>query len=126
MNNWDKYKRMQCNIQKGIFNQDVITQMGQHYQQLHSLLVKNPMDEDVFNDSYIKLTYQYNPDKDFVDQFRWIFQQLKGAYYRDDMCNHFYQITEDRLSIPDIIPDKAPDVDTSVVDKLKALYSPIV
>ena len=24
-------------------------------------------DEDIFNDTYLKITYKYNPDKDFVE-----------------------------------------------------------
>ena len=127
MNNWDKYKRMQCNIQKASYNPEVNTLMGQHYQQLYNTLVVSKADEDIFNDAYLKITYKYNPDKDFVEQFKWLFNQLKGAYYRDDRCNHFYQIDEDRLNIPDFIPDSKPVVDTSIVDRLMTLiHSPIV
>ena len=124
MNNWDKYKRMQCNIQKASFNKEVNSLMEQHYQQLYQSLVNSKADEDVFNDTYLKITYKYNPDKDFVEQYKWLFRQLKGAYYRDDRCNHFYQIDEDRLNIPDFIPDGKPVVDTSIVDKLKAFINP--
>ena len=124
-NNWDKYKRMQCNLQKATYNKDTVTLMGQHYQQLYDALVHTPEDEDVFNDTYLKITYKYNPDKDFMEQFRWLFQQFKGAYYRDDRANHFYQLNEECLAIPDYIPDGKP-TDTSLVDKLIKLYSPIV
>ena len=119
MNNWDKYKRMQCNIHKASYNPEVNSLMDQHYQQLYQVLVASKADEDIFNDTYLKITYKHNPDKDFVEQFKWLFYQLKGAYYRDDRCNHFYQIDEDRLNIPDFIPDSKPVVDTSIVDKLK-------
>ena len=120
MNNWDKYKRMQCNMQKATYNPDTITLMGQHYQQLYNTLVSTPEDEDVFNDTYLKITYRYNPDKDFVEQFKWLFNQLKGAYYRDDRANHFYQIREDLISIPDYIPDTEQEEDLSIVNRLKA------
>ena len=125
MNNWDKYKRMQCNIQKASFNMEVNRMMEQHYQQLHQALVTSKADEDIFNDTYLKITYKHNPDKDFVEQFKWLFRQLKGAYYRDDRCNHFYQIDEDRLNIPDFIPDSKPVVDTSIVDRLKTVIKSI-
>lgn len=92
--------------------------MGQHYQSLYDTLVITPEDEDVFNDTYLKITYKYNPDKDFVEQFKWLFNQLKGAYYRDDKCNRFYQLNEECLAIPDFIPDKV-DNDISIVDRLK-------
>lgn len=120
MNNWDKYKRMQCNMQKATYNPDTITLMGQHYQQLYNTLVSTPEDEDVFNDTYLKITYKYNPDKDFVEQFKWLFNQLKGAYYRDDRANHFYQIREDLISIPDYLPDTEQEEDLSIVNRLKA------
>ena len=120
MNNWDKYKRMQCNMQKATYNPDTITLMGQHYQQLYNMLVSTPEDEDVFNDTYLKITYKYNPDKDFVEQFKWLFNQLKGAYYRDDRANHFYQIREDLISIPDYLPDTEQEEDLSIVNRLKA------
>ena len=120
MNNWDKYKRMQCNMQKATYNPDTITLMGQYYQQLYNTLVSTPEDEDVFNDTYLKITYKYNPDKDFVEQFKWLFNQLKGAYYRDDRANHFYQIREDLISIPDYLPDTEQEEDLSIVNRLKA------
>lgn len=120
MNNWDKYKRMQCNMQKATYNPDTITLMGQHYQQLYNTLVSTPEDEDIFNDTYLKITYKYNPDKDFVEQFKWLFNQLKGAYYRDDRANHFYQIREDLISIPDYLPDTEQEEDLSIVNRLKA------
>lgn len=120
MNNWDKYKRMQCNMQKATYNPDTITLMGQHYQQLYNTLVNTPEDEDVFNDTYLKITYKYNPEKDFVEQFKWLFNQLKGAYYRDDRANHFYQIREDLISIPDYLPDTEQEEDLSIVNRLKA------
>lgn len=118
MNNWDKYRRMQCNIQKSTYNKDTITLMGQHYQELYDTLVSTPEDEDVFNDTYLKITYKYNPDKDFIEQFKWLFQQLKGAYYRDDRANRFYQLNEECLAIPDYIPEKV-DNDVSIVNRLK-------
>lgn len=92
--------------------------MGQHYQQLYEALVSTPEDEDVFNDTYLKITYKYNPEKDFVEQFKWLFNQLKGAYYRDDRANHFYQLKDECLAIPDFTPNKVDD-DVSIVDRLR-------
>ena len=121
MNNWDKYKRMQCNMQKATYNYTVINLMQKYYCQLHSMLVNTPQDEDVFNDTYLKMTYKYNPSKDFVEQFKWLFNQLKGAYYRDDRANHFYQLKDECLTIPDFIPQKEMPVDTEIVNKFKVL-----
>ena len=123
MNNWDKYKRMQCNIEKAIINEVIMNLTLKNYNQLQMELVKSPEDWDIFNDIYLKLTYKYNPNKDFKEQFKWLFNQLKGAYYRDDKCNHFYTLEEDRISIPDFIKDEenVPDKDVDLITKLKAI-----
>lgn len=123
MNNWDKYKRMQCNIEKAIINEVVMNLTLKNYNQLQMELVKSPEDWDIFNDTYLKLTYKYNPNKDFKEQFKWLFNQLKGAYYRDDKANHFYTLEEDRISIPDFIKDEenVPDKDVDLITKLKAI-----
>ena len=123
MNNWDKYKRMQCNIEKAIINEVIMNLTLKNYNQLQMELVKSPEDRDIFNDTYLKLTYKYNPNKDFKEQFKWLFNQLKGAYYRDDKCNHFYTLEEDRISIPDFIKDEenVPDKDMDLITKLKAI-----
>lgn len=123
MNNWDKYKRMQCNIEKAIINEVIMNLTLKNYNQLQMELVKSPEDWVIFNDTYLKLTYKYNPNKDFKEQFKWLFNQLKGAYYRDDKCNHFYTLEEDRISIPDFIKDEenVPDKDMDLITKLKAI-----
>ena len=123
MNNWDKYKRMQCNIEKAIINEVVMNLTLKNYNQLQMELVKSPEDWDIFNDTYLKLTYKYNPNKDFKEQFKWLFNQLKGAYYRDDKANHFYTLEENRISIPDFIKDEenVPDKDVDLITKLKAI-----
>ena len=123
MNNWDKYRRMQCNIEKAIINEGVMNLTLKNYNQLQMELVKSPEDWDIFNDTYLKLTYKYNPNKDFKEQFKWLFNQLKGAYYRDDKANHFYTLEEDRISIPDFIKDEenVPDKDVDLITKLKAI-----
>ena len=125
MNNWDKFKRIQCNLEKAILNQAVVNLTMKHYNHLRSILVQTKEDEDVFQDTFLKLTYKYNPDKDFVDQYCWFFNQLKGAYRRDDKANHFYQIDEERLVIPDFIKEEVAAVPkgngTTLVEKLKAI-----
>ena len=96
MNVWSSYNRKQVNIEKAVVNDEVSYYIQQHYKYLHSLLVKNPQDEDTFNDTYLKLTYNYNPNKDFIEQFKYYFNLLKGAYYRDDkVANYYLDIVDD-------------------------------
>ena len=98
MNVWSSYNRKQVNIDKAVVNYEVSYYLQQHYKYLHSLLVKNPQDEDTFNDTYLKLTYNYNPDKDFIEQFKYYFNLLKGAYYRDDKVANYYLYLVDDYS----------------------------
>lgn len=80
----------------------------------------------MFNDTYLKLTYMFNPDKDFREQFRWVFKQLKSAYSRDDRSSHFYHLNEGRLIIPDHIKDEdltPKGKDTTLIEKIKAIIN---
>lgn len=124
MNNWDKWKRMQCNLNKAVMNAEVANLMNQNYQQLWNEFVKTPEDQDVFNDAYLKLTYKYVPEQDFVEQFRHIFKQLKGAYYRDDSANHYYQLNEDRLNVPEPEEEVKVRRNVDIITKLQqyAIY----
>lgn len=96
--NWDKFRRMQCNIEKATVNQAVNRLMIQHYSQLHSELVKSEEDESTFNDTFLKLTYNFNPEDYFINQFRYYFCMLKGAYRRDSKAFSFLPVEEERLS----------------------------
>lgn len=95
MKNWDKYRRMQCNIDKAIYNQAVSDNLEQSYSQLYSTLVKSVDDESIFNDTYLKLTYNYNPDQPFNTQFVYYFNLLKGAYKRDSKAIIYYPLEEE-------------------------------
>lgn len=98
-NIWSSYKRKQVNISKATFNDEVNRLMEIYYKQLHSLLVKSEQDQDTFNDTYLKLTYNYNPEKNFIEQFKYYFNLLKGAYFRDDKVANYYLSFSD---VPDI------------------------
>ena len=110
VNNWDDYKRKQVNIRKSVYNKEIASLLQIHYKYLHSRLVKFRDDEDTFNATYLKLTYNYNPDKDFIDQFIYYFNLLKGAYYRDSKVRT-YQVTyiEDNYDeVSEIIDEDEP------------------
>lgn len=100
---WSSYKRKQVNINKAVFNPEVSSLLQIHYKYLHSRLVKSYKDEEIFNDTYLKLTYNYNPDKDFIEQYLYYFNLLKGAYYRDDkVANYYLDLvdTYDKIDMP--------------------------
>lgn len=111
-NNWSSYKRKGVNISKAIQNDQVSQLLTIHYKYLYTLLVKSEQDRDTFNDTYLRLTYKYNPDRDFIDQFKYYFKLLKGAFYRDDKVANY------RLSIDSSIALNIPDnPDTEPADK---------
>lgn len=120
---WSSYKRKQVNIDKAVSNPEVSRLLQIHYKYLHSRLVKSDKDEGVFNDTYLKLTYKYDSSKDFIEQYIYYFNLLKGAYYRDDkVANYFVSLVEaydkvDTASISDTISSE--DEDTVKTDKPK-------
>lgn len=86
-----------------MYNREVNQQLTNHYKYLHTLLVITESDEAIFNDTYLKLTYNYDSSKDFREQFKYYFNLLKGAYYRDNLVeNYVVQTIEDR-AVPDTI-----------------------
>lgn len=116
---WSSYKRKQVNINKATFNSEVNNLLELHYKYLHSVLVKSDKDEPIFNDTYLKLTYNYNPDKDFIEQFKYYFNLLKGAYYRDDRVANYYLDLKEAYEVPDIIDDEPEEVPKSSFNDLK-------
>lgn len=106
--NWSSYKRRMVNIQKATFNDEVNTLTSIHYKYLHSLLVKSDGDDDIFNDTFLKLSHCYNPEKDFIQQFKYYFNLLKGAFYRDDkVANYYLSLAADNIAFtePAVEPD---------------------
>lgn len=87
--NWDSFKRQQVNIEKGVSNNKVCQLLNLHYQTLHRKLVITNEDEEIFNDTFIKITYKYNEDEDFVEQYIYYFNLLKGAYKRDNKVYNY-------------------------------------
>ena len=96
--NWSKYRRKQNNINKAEYNYLVNDLLNKHFRYLHSLLVKNESDESTFNDTYLKLTRLYNPKQDFIEQFKFYFDQLSGQYMRDDKCYNYAETNLDKIS----------------------------
>ena len=112
MNNWDKYKRMQCNMQKATYNPDTITLMGQHYQQLYNTLVSTPEDEDIFNDTYINSISQK------AGEISEKFEQGHDVYSTDceqAFINHIYPECPN-ISIDYGIMEKATNVYVMLAD----------
>lgn len=122
--NWSKYRRKQNNIEKSEYNYLVNDLLNKHYRYLHSLLVKTESDESTFNDTYLKLTRLYSPDRDFIDQFKFQFNQLSGQYMRDDKCYNYaetkVEIYTDNIQLIDSEPEETkPTLKTTLINNIK-------
>ena len=122
--NWSKYRRKQNNLEKAEYNYLVNDLLTKHYRYLHSLLVKSESDESTFNDTYLKLTREYNPEQDFIDQFIKAFNQLKGEYQRDDKCYNYaetkVEIYTDNIQLTDSEPEETkPTLKTALINNIK-------
>ena len=121
MQHFDKWRRMQVNIDKAQYNEVVSNLLIKHYQQLYKMLVKSEQDEDIFNDTYLKLTYNYNPDSDFIQQYQYYFNLLKGAYYRDDKVTNYLVVAIDDKDYPDVEePEPIITNNANFIETLKA------
>lgn len=122
MQHYDKWRRMQNNIDNAYNNPEVSNLLNKHYKQLHSMLVKSELDEDIFNDTYLKLTYNYNPDSDFIQQYQYYFNLLKGAYYRDDKVTNYIVVPiEDKdFAEPEEEPVITNSTNADFIETLKA------
>lgn len=101
-NNHDQFRIEQNNIDKSITNREVSILMSKHYYYLHNLLVKIEFHEDIFQDTFLKLTYNYDPDREFIEQFEYYFNMLKGWYYRSSkVIKYHIRELDDNLDIED-------------------------
>lgn len=122
--NWSKYRRKQNNLEKAEYNYQVNSLLSKHYRYLHSLLVKTESDESTFNDTYLKLTRTYNAEYDFIDQFKYSFNQLSGQYIRDDKCYNYaetkVEIYTDNIQVTDNEPEETrPTLKTALINNIK-------
>lgn len=120
-NNWDSYRRKQINIDKAVTNDEVSQLFERHYKQLCRKLIKTESDKPVFNDTFLKMTHCYNPDKDYIEQYIYYFNLLKGAYYRDDkVTNYLIQPLADNEQMEDIADSEAGQTESEFIANLYA------
>lgn len=113
--NWSKYRRKQNNINKAEYNYLVNDLLNKHFRYLHSLLVKNESDESTFNDTYLKLTRLYNPKQDFIEQFKFYFDQLSGQYMRDDKCYNYAETKVEIYTDNILVTDNEPEENKHII-----------
>lgn len=92
--NWDSARRQSANTRKAVYNETVSNLMKKYYNRLHKQLVKSEMDEEYFNDTYLKLTYKYS-GKNFCEEFLYQFSVIRGGCRRDNKAVKYLSINED-------------------------------
>lgn len=87
-----------------------------HYKELHKLVI-NKLYEDIFNDTYLIMTVKYQPDKDFIQEFKYQYYYL----YRKFQLLNFgkYEYSPKLENGQDYISSVADLVnDSNIVDNL--------
>lgn len=65
--------------------------------------------------TYLKLTYSYNSDQDFVEQFKHQFYNLRYAYEQDDkVANYYMQLGEGYDKAEDSFSEEPIELDTTL------------
>lgn len=87
-----------------------------HYKELHKLVI-NKLYEDIFNDTYLIMTVKYQPDKDFIQEFKYQYYYL---YRRFQLLNFGkYEYSPKLENGQDYISSVADLVnDSNIVDNL--------
>lgn len=117
---YDHFHQRQINIRKGAINEQARLMMNKYYRELFELLVYNEFDGEVFNDTYIRITSEYNEEQDFKELFIKRFNQLKGGYWRGQRTmNGALLELEENMPIIDDEPEEetATKDDEETIDK---------
>ena len=106
----DKIRTSQIRINKAIANDEVSRLFSKYYKTLEQQLVKNDYDYDILHDTYIKLTYNYDKSKDFLEQAIHWFYNIKTESKYSDICNQTLEIKEE------ILANEDSDLDFDIID----------
>lgn len=103
-----QYRTENYIINKALTNQAVNELMVKHYKELARLIVSKKC-EDIFNDTYLLLTVKYQPNLEFVKQFKYHYFYL---FKRFQHLNYGrYEVTKEEIdySEPDETDYSLPD-----------------
>lgn len=108
----DKIHRQQAIIDKAVKNPEVF----KLYQEFQNYLPNDDLSVDVL----LKLTYTYDPNVNFIDQFKKTYKQLKTSFEVSDRC--YKPIPLDR-DIQEEDPNNQSDY--SILDDGDAIYQEV-
>ena len=107
-------------IKRSQINEEAMRLLNQNYNFLYNELVKTENDKDIFNDTVLSISYKYNPDKDFNEQFIFHFKSNNVAFIQQNKIRNYliqeipenYDIiedepeyNEDKITMNDFIND---------------------
>ena len=100
-------------IKRSQINEEAMRLVNQHYRYLYSKLVLTENDRDLFNDTVLSISYKYDPNKDFVNQFIFHFKSNQVGLVQENKIRN-YLVTE----IPDNYDTIDEDEPESEADKI--------
>ena len=84
-------------IKRSQINVEAMNLVNQHYKYLYNTLVKSEGDKDIFQDTVLSISYKYNPDKEFTEQFIFHFKSNQyGLLQESKMRNYIIRVNPDK------------------------------
>lgn len=122
---YDQIKREQGIVEKAVRNDAVFTL----YERFKSLLPNS--NHELLSDTLLKLTVNYDPNRDFIEQFKETWDQLAQCFQRSNYYSKGYHVSLEDIPNPeeeerneyDIINDKEFIKDAVVETAAKATKS---
>ena len=71
---WTKEKRVEASLKKAKENEE----LNRQFMAYKKIILDVCHDWEMVNNTYIRLTYDYNPKVDFMDQFMGLYRKLKA------------------------------------------------
>ena len=91
-------------------NEEAMRLLNQNYNFLYNELVKTDNDRDLFNDTVLSISYKYNPDNEFNEQFIFHFKSNQvGLTQENKIRNYLIQEIPENYDIIEDEPEHNED-----------------
>ena len=97
-------------IKRSQINEEAMRLLNQNYNFLYNELVKTENDQDLFNDTVLSISYKYNPDNEFNEQFIFHFKSNQvGLTQENKIRNYLIQEIPENYDIIEDEPEYNED-----------------
>ena len=97
-------------IKRSQINEEAMRLLNQNYNFLYNELVKTDNDRDLFNDTVLSISYKYNPDNEFNEQFIFHFKSNQvGLTQENKIRNYLIQEIPENYDIIEDEPEHNED-----------------